>query len=46
MMRLVPNFVAKRPHIVEHDFSGTIAEANGTAFKRGDAVFGWVPVRT
>jgi len=42
MMGLVPNFFTKRPHVAEFDFTGTIADANGTHFKNGNKVFGMV----
>jgi len=42
IMRLVPNFMANRPVVAEHDFAGIIADANGSEFKNGDPVFGYV----
>lgn len=45
-MRYAPNFIAKRPHVAEHDFAGTIVDPNGSGFKKGDAVFGWFPTCT
>ncbi|KAI0063403.1 NAD(P)-binding protein [Artomyces pyxidatus] len=40
MMRLLPNFLAKRPVTAEQDFSGVIVNRNGTKWADGDAVFG------
>ncbi|KAF5320519.1 hypothetical protein D9611_010720 [Ephemerocybe angulata] len=31
LMRLLPDFIAKRPYVAEHDFSGVVVNANGTA---------------
>lgn len=42
MMKLLPNFVAKRPSVPECDFSGVIVEGNGSAFSVGEKVFGSV----
>jgi NADPH:quinone reductase-like Zn-dependent oxidoreductase len=39
-MKILPNFVAGRPHIAEYDVTGTIVDPNGTRFAVGDAVFG------
>jgi hypothetical protein len=44
-MKLLPNFIARRPHIAEQDLSGVIVDSNGTKFKNGDEVFGWIPAR-
>lgn len=45
LMGLLPNFLAKRPIVAEHDFSGVIVDANGsTEFSVGDQVFGFVSV--
>lgn len=43
-MGLLPNFLAKRPLVAEHDFAGTVVAEKETAFKKGDEVFGWIPV--
>ncbi|XP_006458527.1 hypothetical protein AGABI2DRAFT_190805 [Agaricus bisporus var. bisporus H97] len=43
LMKLLPSFLARRPHIAEHDFAGVIVDSNRTDFKDGDEVFGWVP---
>ncbi|KAF8162896.1 hypothetical protein B0H34DRAFT_835459 [Crassisporium funariophilum] len=43
VMRFLPNLFAKRPHPAEHDLSGFIVDANGTAFHNGDNIFGWIP---
>jgi hypothetical protein len=42
MMLLLPNFLAKRPAVAEHDFAGVIADANGSEFINGEPVFGFV----
>ena len=44
-MHYAPNFLVKRPYIAEHDFAGTVIDSNGSSFKNGDAVFGWIPAR-
>ncbi|KAF9452297.1 NAD(P)-binding protein [Macrolepiota fuliginosa MF-IS2] len=43
LMKMLPNFIARRPHIAEHDLAGVIIDSNGTQFKNGDEVFGWIP---
>ncbi|KAF6764758.1 quinone oxidoreductase [Ephemerocybe angulata] len=44
-MRLLPEWIAKRPYVVEHEFSGVVVEANrSTKLKRGDEVYGWLPL--
>lgn len=45
MMNLLPNWVSGRPHIAEHDFTGVIADANGTKWKNGQEVFGFLDFR-
>jgi NADPH:quinone reductase-like Zn-dependent oxidoreductase len=45
MMGMLPNFIAKRPQVVEHDFAGVVADANGTDFHNGQEVWGWMPLR-
>jgi NADPH:quinone reductase-like Zn-dependent oxidoreductase len=42
-MAAVPDFIAGRPHIAEHELAGTIIDANGTQFTVGDSVFGIIP---
>ncbi|KAF4578559.1 hypothetical protein EYR36_000366 [Pleurotus pulmonarius] len=44
LMQVAPNFLAKRPLIAEHDFSGVVEKENGTEFNVGDPVFGFVHV--
>lgn len=41
-MKLLPNFIAKRPSVPECDFSGVIVDGNGSAFSVGEKVFGSV----
>ncbi|KIP01277.1 hypothetical protein PHLGIDRAFT_38344, partial [Phlebiopsis gigantea 11061_1 CR5-6] len=43
IMGMLPSVLARRPHVAEHDFAGVVADANGTAFADGQAVYGWVP---
>jgi len=43
LFRLLPNIMAGRPRVAEYDLSGVVVDANGTRFKNGDHVFGWVP---
>ena len=45
MMGLLPNFIARRPHVAEHDFAGVVVDANGTEFENGQEVYGWIPLR-
>ena len=45
MMGFLPNFMAGRPFIAEHDLSGVVVEENGTNLKKGEEVFGWIPMR-
>ncbi|KIJ32415.1 hypothetical protein M422DRAFT_265744 [Sphaerobolus stellatus SS14] len=44
VMLVLPNFLARRPHIAEHDLAGIIVDPNGSHFKAGDEVFGWIPL--
>jgi len=41
LMEWLPNLVVARPHIAAADFAGIVADANGSGFKEGEAVFGW-----
>lgn len=41
-MKLLPNFLSKRPHVAEHDFAGMVVNGNGTRFSNGDEVFGCI----
>lgn len=41
----LPNFMAKRPQIIENDFSGVVVDANGSNFSNGDNVYGWMTLR-
>lgn len=43
-MQVAPNFLAKRPLIAEHDFSGVAVKENDTEFEVGDPVFGFFHV--
>lgn len=45
-MGMLPNFIAKRPHVAEHDLSGFIVDANGSEFQNGQAVYGIIVPRT
>ncbi|KAJ7115815.1 NAD(P)-binding protein [Mycena epipterygia] len=42
-MRAVPNFLAGRPHVAEHDVAGIVVDPNGSEFSAGDKVFGFSP---
>ncbi|EAU88249.1 hypothetical protein CC1G_03921 [Coprinopsis cinerea okayama7 len=44
-MKYLPNFIAKRPYVPEHDFAGIIVDENDSHFKKGDEVFGWASVQ-
>ncbi|KAF5358032.1 hypothetical protein D9756_001938 [Leucocoprinus leucothites] len=44
LMKVLPNFIARRPNVAEHDFTGVIVDSNRTHFNNGDEVFGWIPV--
>ncbi|KAI0335215.1 NAD-P-binding protein [Cubamyces sp. BRFM 1775] len=43
LMDLLPGFVLRRIHAAEYDLAGIVVNGNGTAFKTGDEVFGWIP---
>ncbi|KAF8644811.1 hypothetical protein AX16_008268 [Volvariella volvacea WC 439] len=43
LMKLLPNFIARRPFIAEHDFSGVIADPGDSSFAVGDGVLGFIP---
>ena len=45
-MGVLPNFIAHRPHVAEHDFTGIVVDANETGLTNGQAVYGFIPVRT
>ncbi|KAL1730508.1 hypothetical protein EV714DRAFT_284168 [Schizophyllum commune] len=45
LMAVAPNFLAKRPLPAEYDFAGTIVDANGSQYKEGDPVWGFVEVQ-
>ncbi|OJT04705.1 Zinc-type alcohol dehydrogenase-like protein C16A3.02c [Trametes pubescens] len=42
-MGFLPNFVLKRVNAAEYDLAGVIVDANGSEFKEGDEVYGWIP---
>ncbi|EED85578.1 predicted protein [Postia placenta Mad-698-R] len=44
IMKLIPNFILKKPYIPEHDLAGIVVDANDTEFQNGDEVFGFIPV--
>ncbi|KAG8741585.1 hypothetical protein FRC10_002658 [Ceratobasidium sp. 414] len=44
LMAFLPNLIARRPHVAEHDFTGVIVDAGSSDYKVGDAVFGIIPV--
>ncbi|KAJ2917214.1 hypothetical protein MD484_g3212, partial [Candolleomyces efflorescens] len=42
-LKLTPNWVAKRPHGEEYDFSGTVVDAHESKeYSVGDEVYGWI----
>ncbi len=41
-MRQLPNFLATRPHVAEHDIAGIVVDANGTYLNKGDEIFGCI----
>lgn len=45
MIGMLPNFIARRPHVPEHDFAGVVVDANGTEYENGQEVYGWIPLR-
>ena len=38
----VPNFIAHRPYGTGYDYSGVIVDGNGTQYKEGDEVYGYL----
>ena len=44
-MGMLPNILARRPHVAEQDFAGVVVDANGTEFENGQEVYGWIPLR-
>ncbi|KAJ2925233.1 hypothetical protein H1R20_g11882, partial [Candolleomyces eurysporus] len=43
MMKMLPDFLGKRPYIPEHDFSGVVVDSNGSQeYSNGDQVYGWI----
>ncbi|KAI0340529.1 NAD(P)-binding protein [Trametopsis cervina] len=42
LMGLLPNFIAKRPHVAEHDLAGIVVDANGSGFQNGQEVYGMI----
>lgn len=42
MMGFLPGFVLRRVNAVEYDLAGVIVDANGSEFKEGDEVYGWI----
>lgn len=41
LMRYLPNWIAKRPWVVEYDLAGSVVQAgNSSGFKEGDDVYG------
>lgn len=43
-MGVLPGFLLKRLTAPEFDVAGVVVDANGTDFKEGDEVFGWIPI--
>ncbi|KAK0495808.1 hypothetical protein EDD18DRAFT_1286241 [Armillaria luteobubalina] len=46
LMRLLPNFIARRPIPAEYDLAGVIEDPNGSQFTKGDNVFGVIHTST
>ncbi|KAL1951878.1 hypothetical protein VTO73DRAFT_1027 [Trametes versicolor] len=44
LMGMLPGFLLKRLTAPEFDVAGVVVDANGTGFKEGDEVFGWIPI--
>ncbi|KAJ6519424.1 hypothetical protein C8R45DRAFT_951443 [Mycena sanguinolenta] len=40
ILRSLPSFIARRPHVAGMEFAGVVVDANGTEFSPGDKVFG------
>ncbi|KAF8917207.1 hypothetical protein CPB85DRAFT_1215370 [Mucidula mucida] len=43
LMKLLPNWMTKRPYPPEYDLSGVIEDGNDSEFHAGDEVFGFIP---
>ncbi|KAI0825077.1 NAD-P-binding protein [Trametes gibbosa] len=44
LMGLLPTVLLKRLDAVEFDLAGVIVDGNGSEFKPGDEVYGWIPI--
>ncbi|KAH9858136.1 NAD-P-binding protein [Lenzites betulinus] len=44
LLGLLPTFLLKRLNALEFDLAGVVVDGNGSEFKAGDAVYGWIPV--
>ncbi|KAJ8494298.1 hypothetical protein ONZ45_g13281 [Pleurotus djamor] len=44
LMKIAPNFAVGRPLPAGRDFAGVVVNGNGTEFKEGDEVFGFITV--
>jgi NADPH:quinone reductase-like Zn-dependent oxidoreductase len=40
LLRSLPSFIARRPHVVGMEFAGVVVDPNGSEFSAGDKVFG------
>ncbi|KAJ7801905.1 hypothetical protein B0H14DRAFT_2894309 [Mycena olivaceomarginata] len=40
LLRSLPSFIARRPHVVGMEFAGLVVDPNGSEFSAGDKVFG------
>ncbi|KAJ8482337.1 hypothetical protein ONZ45_g14989 [Pleurotus djamor] len=45
LLKLAPNFAVGRPLPAGRDFAGVVVNGNGTEFKEGDEVFGFITVQ-
>ncbi|EIW79204.1 NAD(P)-binding protein [Coniophora puteana RWD-64-598 SS2] len=43
LMSYLPNFIARRPLVPEHDLAGIVVDPHDSDFHVGDEVFGWIP---
>jgi len=44
ILRLAPNWISGRPHVVECDISGTVVQSNHASHPVGERVFGYIPL--
>lgn len=44
LMKILPNFYARRPFVAENDFAGVVVDPGDSSFSVGDDVFGFISV--